>query len=217
MCMKLLIMGAQGSGKGTQCEELTKIYNIPAISTGDLFRGIIATGSELGKKVKTIIDAGALVPDETTVEVLKDRLSKSDCQNGFILDGFPRTMEQAKLLEGITQIDKVIYLNIETKTAIERIGGRRTCPNCSHIHNINYPGDPEYCSVCGTRYVVRDDDTEESILKRLQTFKEKTLPIVDYYRSKGLVIEINANINKEYALNQITEGLNNYLKGLGEY
>lgn len=205
--MNLLLMGAQGSGKGTAAETLKVKLNIPTISTGDLFRQFIASGSELGKELKTIIDAGNLVPDELTLKILKERLSQDDCKNGYILDGFPRTIEQAKLLDGIAKVDKVIFLDVDFSIVIERITGRRTCPKCSHIHNIKYAGDPEYCSVCGTKYVVRSDDTEEAIRKRLATFTEKTLPIVDYYKEKGLVVSVDAGKNPEFTIKQIMDAL----------
>lgn len=200
-------MGAQGSGKGTAAETLKVKLNIPTISTGDLFRSVIASGSDLGKELKTIIDAGNLVPDELTLKILNERLSEEDCKNGYILDGFPRTIEQAHLLEDITTIDKVIFLDVDFSIVIERITGRRTCPKCGHIHNIKYAGDPDNCSVCGTKYVVRSDDTEEAIKKRLATFTEKTMPIVDYYKQKGLVVSVDAGKNPEYTMEQIMSAL----------
>lgn len=200
-------MGAQGSGKGTAAETLKVKLNIPTISTGDLFRSVIASGSDLGKELKTIIDAGNLVPDELTLKILNERLSEEDCKNGYILDGFPRTIEQAHLLEDITTIDKVIFLDVDFSIVIERITGRRTCPKCGHIHNIKYAGDPDNCSVCGTKYVVRSDDTEEAIKKRLATFTEKTMPIVDYYKQKGLVVSVDAGKNPEYTMEQIMNAL----------
>lgn len=205
--MKLLLMGAQGSGKGTAAEKLSKIYNIPTISVGDLFRKVISSGSDLGKQLKEIIDAGNLVSDELTTQILNARLSEDDCRNGYILDGFPRTMNQAILLENITDIDKVVFLDVNFDIVIERITGRRTCPKCNHIHNIKYLGDPEFCSICGTKYIVRSDDTEQAVKKRLQTFAEKTLPIIDYYKSQGLVLSVDASQNPEHTLKQILEGL----------
>ena len=207
--MKLLLMGAQGSGKGTAAEKLSVIYNIPTISIGDLFRAVVKSGSDLGKQLKEIMDAGNLVSDELTVQILNARLAEDDCKGGYMLDGFPRTIEQAYLLEKITKIDKVIYLDVDFNNVIERLTGRRTCPKCNHIHNIKYPGDPENCSICGTKYIIRSDDTAEAINKRLATFAEKTMPIVDYYKNKGLVLTVDANKNPEYTLEQI-------LKGLGE-
>ncbi|MBQ8468525.1 MAG: nucleoside monophosphate kinase [Clostridia bacterium] len=200
-------MGPQGSGKGTAAQELSNILKIPTISTGDLFRTEAASGSELGNRLKSIIDSGSLVPDELTVGILKQRLLQDDCKNGYMLDGFPRTMEQARLLENISQIDKVLYLDVDFDTVIERIGGRRTCPKCGHIHNVKFAGDPNYCSVCGTKYVVRADDTEEAIRKRLDTFTQKTLPIVEHFRQKGLVLSVDASRTPEYTLKQILKGL----------
>ena len=207
--MRLLLMGAQGSGKGTAAEKLSVIYNIPTISIGDLFRAVVKSGSDLGKQLKEIMDAGNLVSDELTLQILNARLAEDDCKGGYMLDGFPRTIEQAYLLEKITKIDKVIYLEVDFNNVIERLTGRRTCPKCNHIHNIKYSGDPENCSICGTKYIIRSDDTAEAINKRLATFAEKTMPIVDYYKNKGLVLTVDANKNPEYTLEQI-------LKGLGE-
>lgn len=205
--MKLLIMGPQGSGKGTAAEELSKIYKIPTISTGDLFRKEISQKTELGQTAKQIMDSGNLVPDELTLKILNNRLKESDCKNGYILDGFPRTMNQAHLLDDIAKIDKVIFLEVDRDIVIERIGGRRTCPNCGHIHNIKFAGDPEKCSVCGTKYIVRADDTREAIEKRLNIFSVQTLPIIQYYKQKGLVLSIDASQTPEHSLKQIIEGL----------
>ncbi len=205
--MKILIMGAQGAGKGTQAETLSKIYNIPTISTGELFRNIVSSGSELGKQIKAIIDAGALVPDDITIVLLKERLANKDCKKGYILDGFPRTLTQAMLLDSITKIDKVVFLDIDFDTVVARIAGRRTCPKCGHIHNINFAGDKNKCSLCGTKYVVRSDDTEESIKKRLETFSKQTLPIVDYYKKQGKVLTVDANKTPATVLEQIVKGL----------
>lgn len=205
--MKLLLMGAQGSGKGTAAEELSRIFNIPTISTGELFREVISSGSQLGQQLKEIIDAGNLVSDDMTLQILNVRLSENDCKNGYILDGFPRTINQAYLLEKITTIDKVVFLDVNFDIVIERIAGRRTCPKCNHIHNIKYLGDLDICSICGTKYVVRSDDTEQAVKKRLQTFAEKTLPIIDYYKNQGLVLTVDASKNPEHTLKQILEGL----------
>ena len=205
--MKLLIMGPQGSGKGTVARELSKILNIPTISTGDLFRNIINSGSELGKKLKSIMDAGPLVPDDLTEDILKQRLAEKDCRKGYILDGFPRSISQMQLLKKITQVDKVLYLDVDYDTVIDRIGGRRTCPKCGYIHNIKFAGDPENCSQCGTKYVTRSDDTEEAIKKRLETFQQQTIPVVEYFRKKNLVIDIDASKDPEHTLKQILKGL----------
>lgn len=204
--MKLLIMGAQGAGKGTAAEKLSVIYGIPTISTGDLFRAATSSGSQLGKQLKTIMDAGALVPDDLTLKILQERLMQPDCKNGYILDGYPRTLEQAKMLETIATIDKVIYLDVDLSIVVKRLSGRRTCPKCSHIHNISFAGDPDYCSVCGTKYTVRSDDTEDAIKKRLETFVSKTLPIVDYYKEQGKVLTVNASVSPENTLEQIVKG-----------
>ena len=206
--MKLLIMGPQGSGKGTQAEKISSLYKIPTISTGDLFREEIASGSSLGKKIKAIIDKGGLAPDDITINVLRNRLNNDDCKKGYILDGFPRTIEQAKLLENFANIDKVIYLSLKDSFVIERISGRRSCPKCHHVHNINFPGDPVHCAMCGTNYIVRDDDKPEAIQKRLETFHQKTEPILDFYKQSGKVVVIDASANPDEVYNQILKNLN---------
>lgn len=205
--MKLLIMGPQGSGKGTQAEKISSLYSIPTISTGDLFREEIANGSSLGKKIKSIIDKGGLVPDDITINILSNRLSSNDCKKGYILDGFPRTIEQAELLDKLTDIDKVIYLSLADNFVIERISGRRSCPKCHHVHNINFPGDSIHCAICGTKYIIRDDDKPDAIQKRLETFHQKTEPILDYYKKFGKVIEIDAKDTPEKVYNLIVNKL----------
>ena len=174
---------------------------------GDLFRKEIATGSAFGKEIQTLINAGNLVPDELTIKVLNSRLKEKDCKNGYILDGFPRTMNQTKLLEKIANIDKVIFLNVDFDIVFDRIGGRRNCPKCGHVHNIKFAGDPEKCSVCGSKYIIRADDTREAIEKRLAIFESQTLPIVDYYRQKKLVLDVDAGGSPENSLEQILKGL----------
>lgn len=205
--MKLLIMGPQGSGKGTAAEELKKQFNLATISTGDLFRNAIKNRTELGKMVEPIINAGKLVPDEITIAMLQERLEKDDCKSGWLLDGFPRTLNQAKELLKIANIDKVIYLDVDKNTILDRISGRRTCPACGHIHNIKYSGDPNNCAVCGEKYVVRDDDKPEAIEKRLKTFEEQTLPAKKYFEQMGLVLDVDASKNPDYTMQQILKGL----------
>ena len=205
--MKLLIMGPQGSGKGTQAEKISSLLNIPTVSTGDLFREEISSGSSLGKKIKAIIDEGKLAPDDITIKLLGNRLKNDDCKKGYILDGFPRTIEQAKLLDNFTEIDKVIYLSLDDNFVIERISGRRSCPKCHHVHNISFPGDPIHCALCGTKYIIRDDDKPEAIAKRLETFHQKTEPILNYYAKANKVVVIDASKSPNEVYNQIVKNL----------
>jgi len=205
--MNLLVMGAQGSGKGTVSEALKKQFGVATISTGDMFRSAIKNQTELGKIVEPIINAGHLVDDQLTFAILKERLKEKDCKHGWILDGFPRTLNQAKELCECEHIDKVIYLDVDYQTILDRIVGRRVCPACGHIHNIKYSGDPFYCSVCNTKYIVRDDDKPDAIAKRLKIFKEQTLPAKEFFEEKGLVLNVDANKSLSYTLDQILEGL----------
>ena len=178
--MKIIFIGPQGSGKGTQAKILSEKLNIPHISTGDLFR---ALDGELKQEVDTIINQGNLVPDELTIKILKERLEKPDAQQGFILDGFPRNLNQAKLLETITQTDKIIEITLHDEEAIKRISGRINCKECGAIFNkfTNPPKQENTCDNCQGELTQRADDTEEAVKKRLTTYHNKTEPILDYY------------------------------------
>ena len=182
-------------GKGTYASKLKKIYHIPHISTGDLFRENIKNETELGIKAKTYIDKGNLVPDEVTIDMVKDRLSKEDAQNGYLLDGFPRTTAQAEALESFTKIDKVLYFTADESVIIARVAGRRICKACGAIfHTTNIPPKKEgVCDYCGGEIYQRPDEQPEIVKERLNTFQEKTKPVIDYYKEKGLLAEIDAN------------------------
>ena len=191
--MKLVLVGAIGAGKGTQAKKLSSKYGIPHISTGDILRENIKNKTEIGLKVKNILDSGGLVPDDITTDLVKIRLSEQDCKNGFILDGFPRTVVQAKALEDITSIDKVIYIKIDDDVIVKRLTGRRTCTDCGSMYNIEYlkPKVADTCDACGSGLVQREDDKEETIKERLKVFHELTAPIISLYENKGLVFEVN--------------------------
>lgn len=198
--MYLILMGLPGAGKGTQAEMIKAKYNIPHISTGDMFRQAIKEGTELGKKAKAYMDEGALVPDEVTNGIVEERLAKSDCDNGFLLDGFPRTIPQAEALEAITkklnkQIDYVIQLDVPAEKLIERLTGRRVCPSCgATYHVINKPPKTEgVCDNCGTELVQRDDDKEETVQKRLEVNIEQTQPLLDFYKEKGVLVTVDGD------------------------
>lgn len=193
-------MGLPGAGKGTQAEMIKAKYNIPHISTGDMFRQAIKEGTELGKKAKAYMDEGALVPDEVTNGIVEERLAKSDCDNGFLLDGFPRTIPQAEALEAITkklnkQIDYVIQVDVPAEKLIERLTGRRVCPSCgATYHVINKPPKTEgVCDNCGTELVQRDDDKEETVQKRLEVNIEQTQPLLDFYKEKGVLVTVDGD------------------------
>ena len=178
--MKIILLGAPGCGKGTQSALIKEKYNLPHISTGDIFRENIKNETELGKLAKSYMDNGALVPDSLTCDLVKDRLSKEDCKNGFILDGFPRTIAQAEALDTFSDIDRAILIDVDFDVIVSRLSGRRTCPVCKNIYNTSsYNNDT--CE-CGTKLIQRDDDKEETIRKRLSTYESQTYPLIEYYK-----------------------------------
>ncbi|NLX76952.1 MAG: adenylate kinase [Clostridiaceae bacterium] len=194
--MRLILLGAPGAGKGTQAVNLSKRLNIPHISTGDIFRA--NEGTELGRKVKQIIDQGMLVPDDLTVSIVKDRLKKDDCKNGFLLDGFPRTIPQAVQLDEVlremgAELDAVINLNVPDEVIVRRMAGRRVCKGCGMSYHIvsNPPKSEGLCDVCGEELKIRDDDKEQTVLERLKAYYEKTEPLVEYYEKKGLLLHFD--------------------------
>lgn len=190
--MKLILIGAPGAGKGTLSVPLKEKLGIPTISTGDLLRDAIANKTEEGLQAKSLIDQGLLVPTEVVFEMLKKRLAESDCQNGYILDGFPRNLEQVKLLESYTDIDYVINIDVDLDIILKRLLGRRVCPKCKYIYNTTWGGDNVHCAKCGAEYITRSDDNEESITKRFETFNKETAPVIQYYKNLGKVIDIKS-------------------------
>lgn len=191
--MKLILLGAPGAGKGTQAENISKKYNIPAISTGDIIRAAIKSGSELGNKVKSYIDAGHLVPDETVIEIIKERLTHDDCKNGFILDGFPRTIPQAEALDSLSvNIDFALSIEVADERIVQRMSGRRACLNCGMTYHIEYKPskDNKTCDGCGADLVIRNDDKPETVLERLHVYHEQTEPLKAFYQAKGKLITV---------------------------
>ncbi|WP_026486950.1 adenylate kinase [Caldanaerobius polysaccharolyticus] len=198
--MNVILMGPPGAGKGTHAAKIVEKYHIPHISTGDIFRENLKNGTELGNKAKEYMDKGQLVPDEIVVEIVKDRLGKPDCEKGFLLDGFPRTVKQADALEDFLKnagkkIDAVINMVADRETLINRVIYRRVCPECGAVyHLINIPPKEEgKCDVCGANLVQRKDDTRETIEKRLDVYQEQTRPLIDYYSKKGLLHEVDGS------------------------
>lgn len=203
--MNIIMMGAQGTGKGTVAGILKEKLNLPHISTGEIFRKNIQEGTELGKIATKYADEGKLVPDEVTNEMVKNRLAEDDCENGFILDGYPRNLAQAEELDRIlsnlnTKVDMVVNLNTPTEEIVERVMARRECPKCKRVYNmvINKPKNGEICDDCGVELTSRVDDTEEKLRLRLDTFYTQTKPVIDYYRKQGVVRdeEISISINR---------------------
>lgn len=196
--MRLIMLGAPGAGKGTQALLLSKKFSIPQISTGDIFRMHIKNETDLGKKAKEYIDQGLLVPDELVVEIVKDRLEEEDCKNGFILDGFPRTIPQAKALDGALagmgiRLDKAVNVYVKDENIINRMAGRRVCPQCGASYHIEYkkPSKEGICDECGTKLMQRDDDKEETVKKRLKVYHEQTKPLIDYYENMGILLTVD--------------------------
>ena len=203
--MKIVFIGPAGAGKGTYSTELSSALSIPAISMGNLIREEVKNKTELGKVASPIIDRGELIPLGLTDQILKSRLSKKDCENGFILDGYPRNMLQLKSLERVTKIDVVINLKVSKKVVLQRLSNRRTCSKCGKIyHLINIPPkNPEICDICGGKLEQRKDDVEKAIEKRLKVYNEETKPLIDYYRKQNIVADINAEQKLNDAMRDI--------------
>ena len=193
--MKLIFLGAPGAGKGTFTNILSKKLGIPTISTGDIFREEVRKETELSKKLKEIMGKGAFVSDEITIEVIKKRLKKSDCKNGFILDGFPRTIPQAEVLDKITKIDMVIDLVVDEEYIIKRLLARRGCPKCNRNYNLitsSKPKNEGLCDDCNVKLEQRKDDNEQIIKHRQETYKNQTAPLIDFYKRKGILKDVDA-------------------------
>lgn len=208
--MRIVLLGAPGAGKGTLAKDLISHFKIPHISTGDMFREAVAAGTELGRKVQSILESGALVPDEIVNQVVEERLKRSDCQNGFVFDGYPRTVPQAIALDEILskmskKLDAVIYLRISEQTVVERLTNRRLCPKCGRIYNMisMRPKNDELCDDCGVKLVIRDDDKEEVVRKRYRLYCEMTKPLVDYYQKRDLLIEVDSEVDHQDLANRV--------------
>lgn len=208
--MEILLMGPPGAGKGTQAEVLTEKFNIPHISTGDMFRAAVKEGTPLGKKAKECMDKGALVPDEVTVGIVKERLAKDDCKKGFLLDGFPRTVEQAdalkKILEELNLPNiRVLNINVPKEELVERAVGRRICKGCGKTYHLKFnpPKKDGMCDACGKELYQRADDTAETMNERISVYEASTKPLIDYYKSQGVYEEVDGKL----AIDKVSDAL----------
>ena len=195
--MKVILLGAPGSGKGTQAVLISKELGLPHISTGDIFRDNIKRGTEIGLKIKAIIDGGDLCPDDLTIEIVRNRLREEDCKNGYLLDGFPRNIAQAIALDRANAPDKVIELVIPLEKLEHRLTGRRGCTKCKASFHIDFIGDRKDCPDCGGDLYVRDDDNPISVKERLAVYKSQTAPLIEYYAKQGKLLPINADCSVE--------------------
>ena len=210
--MKLIMLGAPGAGKGTQAKKIAEKYGIPHISTGDIFRENIKNGTELGNKAKSYMEQGLLVPDELTCDLVVDRIAQDDCKNGYVLDGFPRTIPQAEALKAAlgkmgTTIDYAINVEVPDENIVERMGGRRACLACGCTYHVVYnaPKEEDVCDVCGAKLVLRDDDKPETVKKRLDVYHEQTQPLIDFYDKEGVLVEVDGTQNLEDVFQAITK------------
>ena len=196
--MRLILLGPPGAGKGTLAHIMIEKYHIPQISTGDILRQALKDGTDLGKEAKTYMDRGALVPDDVIINIVKERIKADDCQEGYIFDGFPRTVAQAEALDEVlhdlsVKLDAVANLNVPEEELIKRLSGRRTCKNCGTLYHMtnNPPTKEGVCDKCGGELFQRDDDNETTIRQRLAVYQEQTFPLIDYYTKQGLVITVS--------------------------
>lgn len=213
--MNLMLFGAPGAGKGTQAKFLMEKYNIHQISTGDILRAAISQGTEMGLEAKKFMDNGQLVPDSTIIGIIKDRLMEKDCENGFILDGFPRTLPQAEALEGLMinlkiSLDKVISLNVPDELILDRITGRRVCSKCGQSYHVKFNKSKVegICDLDGEKLILRKDDNPESVKNRLEAYHAQTAPLFNFYKNKGLLIEIDGTKDVEDVTKDIVNILN---------
>ncbi len=193
--MRIVLLGAPGAGKGTAAKMLSDTLNVPHLSAGDLLRENVAGGTDLGIQAKTFMDAGGLVPDDLVIGMMRERLARDDCQTGFILDGFPRTLDQAEALSTVTGIDVVLNIVVPEDVIVKRLSGRRVCPSCGAVFNVdnNPPQTNGVCDSCGGDLIQRDDDQPETIAQRFATYREKTEPLIAFYTRDDLVREIDSS------------------------
>lgn len=215
--MRIILLGSPGSGKGTQACKIITNYNIPHISTGDIFRENIRKQTSIGIEAKRYIDKGLLVPDVLTLKIVEDRFDQPDCAAGFLLDGFPRTLVQAEALEqelknSGKKLDTVVNLEVKDETIIQRMTGRRVCSKCATTYNLMYnkPIVDEICDKCGGKLYIRDDDKIETVTNRLRVYKTETQPLIDFYKNRGILITVNGELDAEVVFQNICNALEQF-------
>jgi len=215
--MRLVLLGPPGSGKGTQAKRLAEKYGLPHVSTGDILRVHLGKGAPLDRETREVVRSGGLVSDKIAVEIIKKRLGKGDCQEGFILDGFPRTLPQAESLNGFLkdsdrEIDRVLYLELNEEEAVKRLSGRRICSRCGATFHLvfNPPNIPGICDQCGAKLSQREDDSEVTVRQRMKTYQKDTYPLIEYYESRGLLSKIDANRDIEEVFEDLCEELDGW-------
>ncbi len=208
--MNLMVFGAPGAGKGTQAKFLEQKYDIPQISTGDMLRAAIVEKTAMGLEAKRYMDAGELVPDSTIIGIIKERLEKDDCQNGFILDGFPRTLAQAEALQTLMEesgkkLDRVLSFDVPDELIVQRIAGRRVCPKCGASYHVEFnpPLKDGICDICGTELIIRKDDNIDTVKNRLENYHKQTAPLIDFYKNMGVFVHIDGS----QELSKVTEDM----------
>ena len=205
--MNIILLGAPGAGKGTQASKISDNYNLPHISTGDIFRENIKNQTPIGLLAKSFIDAGKLVPDEVTCKIVEERISRNDCEMGYMLDGFPRTIAQAEALDQITKIDLVINIDVDFSLLLDRLCGRRVCKDCGESYHISKLNGETKCSRCGGELYQRKDDNPETVQSRLDVYNAQTAPLIDYYTKKGIIFNVVGNTSPEEVYAKVSEKL----------
>ena len=205
--MNIILLGAPGAGKGTQAVRLAERYSIPHISTGDIFRSNIKEQTPIGIVAKSYIDKGQLVPDEVTIQIVKERLEKDDCKNGYLLDGFPRTVLQAEALDTFSKVEAVVNVDVPLGKLLKRITGRRVCAKCGESYHVDYLEGKTTCAKCGAELIQRADDNETTVSARLEVSEKQTAPLIEYYAQKGVLKTVDGDGDIERVFNSICEKL----------
>ena len=206
--MNIILLGAPGAGKGTQASRISDAYGLPHISTGDIFRENIKNQTQIGLLAKSYIDKGQLVPDEVTCKIVEDRIARADCANGYMLDGFPRTIAQAEALDKITKIDLVINIDVDFSLLMDRLCGRRVCKDCGESYHVSRLNGETNCARCGGALYQRKDDHPETVQSRLDVYNAQTAPLIDYYKKKGILFNVVGNTTPEDVFEKVSEKLN---------